>query len=330
MNISREFCKLLTDGDSFILTTHARPDGDGLGCLAAMCGALGRGGKSATPILLSPVPPKYGFIFDKLPAILGQDISAADLPTVDSVLVIDTSARGQITTMLDWLDRFAGSVGVIDHHQPGDLRFDAGLIDTTASASGVIVAELLEQLGWLDDPEIASDLLVAIGSDTGWFRYANTNARVLRWAGRLAELGANVSRLYAKLFLSEVPERLGLLARALGSLELFCDGRVAAMCLTMQDFADCGAGEHHTENIVDEASRIGSVQASALFVQQGDGLVKVSLRSGEQLDVHQLAQKHGGGGHRQAAGCKLTGSVQQVKEQIISELEQMFSDQHQR
>ena len=329
MNISREFCQLLIGGDSFILTTHARPDGDGLGCLAALGDALGRRGKSATPILLSPVPPKYRFMFDKLPAILGEDISAEDLPTVDSLIVIDTSARGQITAMLDWLDRFAGSVGVIDHHEPGDLRFDAGLIDSTASASGVIIAELLEQLGWLDDPDIASDLLVAIGSDTGWFRYANTDARALRWAGRLAELGANVSRTYAKLFLSEVPERLRLLARALGSLELFCAGRVAAMCLTTQDFVACGAGEHHTENIVDEASRIGSVQASALFVQQDDGLVKVSLRSAGQVDVHQLAQRHGGGGHRQAAGCKLSGSVQQVKEQIISELEQLFSGQHQ-
>jgi len=193
MSVSRQILELIGRGDRLLLTTHVRPDGDALGSLSALRRALTRRGKEVLPLLLSEAPRRYRFLFDRQPAVLGQDLSIEQLPHVDCVVILDTSSGAQVEAIQDHLHELGNHLIVIDHHETGDLRFDAAWIDTSAAATGVLVAELLERQEWLDGADVASDLLVAIGSDTGWFRYSNTDGRALRWAGKLAELGADVA-----------------------------------------------------------------------------------------------------------------------------------------
>lgn len=305
----------------FLLVPHDRPDGDALGSTLALAEALRRAGKEVHTLLLSPVGLRYEFLVEDRPApVLGVDISIDQLPEVDVVIVIDTSATRQLGRLVPWLERFAGTIIAIDHHGRGDLTCQLELIDRRSPATGLLVGELLEELDWLDGPDIAGYILIAIGTDTGWFSYSNTTAECFAWAAKLADRGVSLRATYEKLFLSEPPERFRLLARTLSSAELLADERIVVFTLRQEDFVLAGASDAQTENMIDQASRLKTMQVGVLFVEAADSKVRISLRSRDPFDVHAFAQQFGGGGHRNAAGIKLTGQLEEVKSKIIKKL----------
>jgi bifunctional oligoribonuclease and PAP phosphatase NrnA len=318
----QEMAAVFQARETFLLIPHDRADGDAMGSMLALARGLESHGKKAFPVMLSEVSERYRFLFEGLqPVILNKNLRIEDLPAAEAVVLIDTGGRQQLLPIMPYLEKRPGKLIVIDHHAHGDIPTDYKLTDESSPATGLLIGKLLEQLGWLADPKIAEYLLVAIACDTGWFSYSNTNAECFSWAGKLAELGADSRGIYEKLFLSESVPRYRLLAQALASTELRAADRLVAMTLRQRDFADCGADQAHTENLIDQACRLKSMVVGILFVEQPQNVVRISLRSRDPFDVHQFAARFGGGGHRHAAGMRVNGEFEDVRTKVLAELE---------
>lgn len=302
---------------SVLLLTHSRPDGDGLGSVAGLARCALRAGKDAAIYLPEPVPRRYEFLFETdvpLPLSDGPFAQAAD--RAELILIADTASYEQLDGLEEALRARREKVAVLDHHQTADDIAPVGVQDTTASATGILVGELIGALGWPLETQAAEALAAAVLSDTGWFRFSNTDARTLRAVADWLEAGVRLDVLYRRLYQSDRVERVRLLQRVLASLELHADGRLAVMSLRRDDFARTGASEDETENLINESLRLETVELAALLVER-DGEVRVSLRSRNEVDVSQVAKGLGGGGHARAAGCRVTGDVDDVRPRLI-------------
>ena len=310
----------LREAGRIVVTTHGRMDGDAMGAAAAFCRSARAAGKDCRIVLLDPAPAKYAFLIEGLsPA--GADEFAALAAEADRVVVLDTCALAQLEPIADQLQAVRDKVIVIDHHLTGD---DVGAIvwrDTSAAAAGLMLAELLAELDWPVDAAAAEALAAAILTDTGWLRHSNTDARSLRAMADLVATGVEPNTLYEKLYQTDRPERLALLARALGSLALHADGRLAVMQLSAEDFVATGAGQDETEDFVNEPLRIAGVEVS-VFLVASEGVTRVSLRSRRFVDVAALAKTFGGGGHARAAGLKSQDPIAALAPRLIAAVAQ--------
>ena len=300
-----------------VVTTHVRMDADGLGCAVALCRTARAAGAECRLVLPGPVPRRLGYLLgEEAPA--GADEFAALADQADRIVVLDACTFAQLEPMAEPLRRLREEVVVIDHHATAD---DVGAVvwrDPSASSAGVMLAELLAELGWAIDAPAAQALAAAVLSDTGWLRYSNTDARSLRILAGLVSAGADLHGMYARMYQSDRPARLALLAAALSSLELHEVDQLAVMTLRREDFDAAGAAEDETENIVNEPLRVATVEVSAILVEQAGGGVRVGLRSRGSADVAKLAKQFGGGGHAQAAGFSLPGDADSVRATVIA------------
>ncbi len=319
---------LINKSTSVLVTTHTKPDGDAAGCCVALSETLLTLGKKVQLLLLSPLPQWYGFLFEHKVPVLGQDITPDELMAggpgrfatadkFDLIVIFDTNSFSQLPKLDNYLKQKPAPVLVIDHHATADGLGDVELVDAHAPAASLIVLDLLKFARWPVTPKIARALFVGIATDTGWFHFNNTDADVLRACAELASLGANPSQIYHSIYESFSPQRFHLMTAMFNTLELHFNGRFATQYLTQQDFKNTGAKYKDTENLIDECQRIGSVEASALFVELPDCRVRCSLRSRGAVDVCKIAQKFGGGGHPSAAGTYLPSPIEEAKQAII-------------
>jgi bifunctional oligoribonuclease and PAP phosphatase NrnA len=320
---------LINNSKNVLLTSHTRPDGDACGSMAAMCEILTSLGKKANPIFVSPLPVWYEFLFDAKPPVLGNDITVEQLNAgyydhCDLIVIIDTNSYIQLPQFDSWLKKTHKPVLIIDHHVTSDGIGTVELIDTTAAAAGQIVLDLFRYAKWPISPKIAEAFFVSLSTDTGWFRFSNTDSRVYRDAAELIEAGARPSEIYRRMYQNFSMPRMKLLVTMLNSLELHFDGRFAIQQLMWADFERTGATGRDTENLIDECQRISSVEVAALFVEMKDGKFRCSLRSKGEVDVAKIASPHGGGGHKNAAGVTLTGTLDQAKKLIFDAVAEQF------
>jgi phosphoesterase RecJ-like protein len=304
-----------------LLVTHRRPDGDAIGALAAMTLALRELGLDPQPTLLEPLPPRYELLRQAVRWHRWDQERDALIAQSDAVVIVDTCAWSQLEELADYLPRAPRTL-VIDHHptpdpiatRPGDLR----VLDQTAGAVCLLVTEWLRAIGLRLNTQMATALLTGLGTDCGWFRYSNTDARVLRTAAELVEAGAPADRIYRIIYEQAPPARLRLIGRMLGSLELHADGRLAVMTLRQADFQAADADHTMTEDLVNEGGRLAGVEAVLLFTEEADGRVRVNFRSKQVLDVSELAGRFGGGGHVRAAGARPSGTWDEVLPRVIA------------
>jgi phosphoesterase RecJ-like protein len=312
--------ELINKARQVLITTHTRPDGDACGCIAAICETLITLGKNVKILLLSELPAWYGFLFEQKPEIFSKKTKVDS----DLIVIVDTATYNQLPELDKYLKQSDRPLLVIDHHVTSDNIGDCHLIDNNAAATGVIIFDLLKYAGWPITKKIAEALFVAVSTDTGWFQFDNTDSRTLKVCAELIDSGANPSRIYRKLYQNFSQQRFKLMAAMLNTLELHLDGRFAMQHLTQRDFKQTGAKFSDTENLIDECRRISGVEAAALFVEQADGQVKVSLRSMGAVDVCKIAAKFGGGGHKMAAGAYLPGPIENAKKLILTEMTEQF------
>jgi phosphoesterase RecJ-like protein len=214
---------------------------------------------------------------------------------------------------------------VIDHHVTSDGLGDVELSDASAAATGLIVLDLIKHAGWPLTEKMAEALFVAIATDTGWFQFRNTDSRVHRACAEFIDAGAKPTQIYDSLYHNFSHARFKLMAAIFDSLELHLDDTYAAMHVSRQDFERTGAGYSDTENLINECHRIGTVKASALFVELEDGRVRCSLRSRGAIEVDQIAAMFGGGGHKMAAGTYLPGPLENARKLILDEVTRELS-----
>ena len=300
---------LIETHDRFLVTTHVRPDGDALGSEVGMAGLLRQKGKDVRVVNASRTPPRYDFLdpegslFEHFGSMTAGQ--AAGLGDRQVLVILDLSAWSQLGDMADWVRGFQGPRVVVDHHVSQDDLGAVFLKDTTAEATGTLVARAVRALGGALTPEVSTGLLTAIAMDTGWFRHPNTTSATFRTAAELVDAGAEVDRIYRLLFERGTVGRLRLLGETLAGLKTDAGGRIAYATVTREGLARTGAIPQDTEDLVDYTVSLDGVEVGILFFEQLRGGVKLSLRSRKGLDCARLAGKFGGGGHRAAAGATL-------------------------
>ncbi|MGH2956854.1 MAG: DHH family phosphoesterase [Solirubrobacterales bacterium] len=307
-------------GDRFLLTTHENPDGDALGSLLAMHHFLGALGKDSVMFMAAkefPLPVEYRFlpleeVFHEPPADLTDRV----------VIFLDC---GNIDRMpVDFLKGNGNKVLNIDHHHDNTRFGTVNLVDVDASCTAEILYELAGLLGVELNLEMANALYVGLVTDTGKFMYENTDARSHRMAAALIEAGVDVNDTYRRLYEHVPVEKLSLVARALEGIELHDGGALAVTYISTGDYESTGAGEPLTEGIIDHLRTIDGTAAVAVVRDQsehGRAARKVSLRSTDgRVDVSAIARKHGGGGHRRAAGFGTDLGYEEVVEFLRAEI----------
>jgi phosphoesterase RecJ-like protein len=305
--------------DRFLVTTHENPDGDALGSVLAMKGALEQLGKDVVLYLSGsvPLPHEYGFLpLDELSRTLPEDAAER------VVVALDCANERRLGPDPGLLERAPLVVGV-DHHHDNTRFGDVNLVVPDASSTGEILRDLLAELGVRLTPEIAEALYIAVVTDTGRFQYANTTPKALRLAAELVEAGANVHRVFQDVYENVAFAKIKLLARALDKASVVEGGRIIVSSLDRDDFDAAGAEEPFAEGIIDFLRAVEGTELVALIREpptQNGPTRRISLRTrAEGVDVSAIARKSGGGGHRQAAGFSSEASVDEIVEFIRRE-----------
>lgn len=315
---------LIDESNNMLLTTHLRPDGDACGCIRALTEVIQQLGKKARPLFMSPLAAWYELLFEQKPNVLGNDIQPEQLSQVyddvDLIIIVDTDSNVQLPGFAEWLPHCGKKILVIDHHITGDHLGNVKLVDTTAAAAGEVVFDLIKFAGWNITERIAESIFIALSTDTGWFKFGNTDSRIFHTAAELIDAGARPNVIYRLLYQSFTPSRLYLMTRMLDHLKLHADGRIATQYILRKDFDETGASGPDTENLIDECQRIESVEAAVLFVELADGGFRCSLRSKGNVDVRNIAQKYGGGGHTLASGVNLEGPLETAMQNIVDDI----------
>ena len=309
----------LRGNERFVVVTHENPDGDALGSMLGAALGLRALGKDVLMFRTgsTPFPAEYGFM--PLSDVLREPPSDAGERVL---LAVDCANERRIGSDPALLEQAALVVDVDHHHD--NTRFGAvNLVVADASSTAEIVRDLLAALGVELTPEIAEALYVGLVTDTGRFQYANTTPKSLRLAAELLEAGADIQKIFARVYETVQFAKLKLLGRALGRAKAYEDGRVVVSYLLRTDFSDVGAEEPFSEGIIDFLRQTEGAELVALIREPptpGGPMHRISLRSStDELDVSAIARKSGGGGHVQAAGFSSEDTVDEIVEFVRRE-----------
>jgi phosphoesterase RecJ-like protein len=311
------FVDLVRRHQRFLLTTHVRPDGDGLGSMLALADVLRHHGKTVQLTVASSLPPRYDFLDPERRvrpfAPPGDDYRGAEV-----ALVLDTGTWNQLGDFGNFLRSLAVPKVVIDHHVTQDDLGALRLVDTTAEATGRLVFEAITALGGPLKATAAHCLFVALAMDTGWFRHGNTSPATFTLAAQLQQAGARPTEAYERLFEQNTLGRLKLAGLVLGRLQTAHQGRLAHTEIRHGDYEATGATPQDSEDLVNYTLSVAGVEVGLFFMEQPRGGVKVSFRSRTPVDVARLAGQFGGGGHRQASGATLTTTLDDARTRVLA------------
>lgn len=298
---------------SVAVLAHVHPEGDAIGATLAASLALREAGKLTGAYNADPLPPGLRH----LPGATELKHEVPIARPYACYLVLDTSDLERTGGLL--AGRLAEAVVLnVDHH-PGNTRFgDLNWVEVEASSAGEMVYQILRRGGFPISTAVATNLYAAILTDTGSFRYGNATPQALRTAADLVEGGAAPEEISAGLYGNHDPREWQLLSEALSSLQVSADGRLAWIRVTRAAQARAGLGLEATEEFINYPRAVCGVQVAVAFKEVSPDLVKVSFRSRGALDVAKLAGQLGGGGHRNAAGCTLRGSLANVEAQVLA------------
>ena len=312
----QEVLKEIAQRDRFVLTSHARPDGDAIGSVLACGEILRQMGKSAEVVLRDRVPDIYRPLPFAAQAIQADCVNGKYEAAI--VLECDSVQR----TRLAGLDRhFLIS---IDHHVTAKPFAQVNWIEPSACATAEMIFWLAQAAAVRITPEIATCLYTAVLTDTGSFCFLGTSERTFALAQELVHAGADPARIAQSVYFSNPASKMRLLGEALSTLHR--DGPLAWMQVTNEQMSRVGAREEDCEGLVNYALAIAGVEVAMFFREQEAGKWRVSLRSKGAVDVASVAQHFGGGGHHSASGCLLEGPLALVVERVTAQLRMVAPD----
>ena len=302
--------KVIREGERFLVCSHAGPDGDAVGSMLAMGVLLQRMGKHADLVSADRVP----VVFRGLAGAEKIQKALRVHGPYDAAILLECDGVGR--TRLQGLEKFY-QVN-IDHHASGVEFADLNWIDHEAACVGEMVYRLFKAAGVALTRDAAQCLYTAVLTDTGGFIYGGTRASTFELARELTQAGADPIRIAQQVYFSTPMSRLLLLGAALRNLHR--EGRVAWLWITHEDMMRSCASEEDCEGIVNYALSIAEVEVAAFLRELEEPRVRVSLRSKGGVNVAAIAERLGGGGHENAAGCTLEGPLARAKQQIVGEL----------
>jgi phosphoesterase RecJ-like protein len=310
------FVELVRRNQDFLLTTHVRPDGDGLGSVLALAEGLHQLGKRTQLVVASILPPRYDFL-DPERQVRRFHLPGDEYRAAGVVLVLDTGTWNQLGEFGTFLQSWQGPRAVIDHHLTQDDLQALRFVDTSAEATGRLVFEALLALGQPLTPRMAHCLFVALAMDTGWFRHSNTTPATFSLAARLVEAGAQPTQAYRDLFEQSSLGRQLLLGRVLSRLRRVCEDRICYTWIRRDDYLETGSTPQDSEDMVNNTLSIPGVEVGLFFMEQPRGGIKVSLRSRGRVDVARVAEQFKGGGHRAASGATLDDPLEDAQNRVL-------------
>jgi phosphoesterase RecJ-like protein len=305
--------ELLRERDSFVISSHIRPDGDAIGSALGLQHLLEAMGKRATVVFTDPIPPNFQF----LP---GVERVACRFPAADAVIFLecDSIERGSVDRLEFEAVQPALTIN-IDHHRSGREFADFNWIDPEAPAVGSMIFDLAVAAGVTITRPMADCLYAAILTDTGSFNYSGTSASTFAMAEQLLRCGVNASRIAAAIYASNPASKVRLLGIALTNLQI--DGAISWSHVTLEEMERVGASVEDCEGVANHLIGIAGVEAAAFLREEsGPDQFRLSLRSRGTVDVSIVAERFGGGGHRNASGCSVEGSLAEATRRIVAQL----------
>ncbi|MCC6770308.1 MAG: bifunctional oligoribonuclease/PAP phosphatase NrnA [Gemmatimonadaceae bacterium] len=300
------------------LTTHINADGDAAGSVSALARLLPQLGVEARIVNPTPWPSIFNYL-------LGPDINdrtlkgPSALKGVDAIIALDVSDMKRLGSLADTVRAMKVPRIVIDHHVPTDEPAgEIVLDDTDACATAELLFDFAVSLDLEITPAIAEALYTAILTDTGGFRYSNTSPRCHAIAATLLSTGVDPEEVFRRIYASVSPGRLFLLRDSLHSLGHDPAHGISWICVTADALERYDVSPEDLDGIVEHPRSIAGTRMALFFRDLGYGKVKVSFRSTGDVDVNRFARDFGGGGHAKASGALITGTLDVVRDRVVS------------
>lgn len=307
----------IENNKSFLITSHESPDPDAIGSSLALANYLLARGKEVAVYLCDAVPDNCSFL-----PMADQVYGEVPDRDFDVCFVLDVGEFRRCGKAV-MQNRRIGCFVNVDHHLGCENFGRHNLIDSKASATAALIYRIIRAAGDEVDYPTALCIYTAILSDTGSFHYSNSDPEAFAIAGEMIGKGVNAWDVNENLYESEPLQRIALLALALSDLTVSTTGEYASVTVTLDMYEKTGATAQDTDRFINYPRSIKGVQVALFFRQVEEGLFKVGFRSKGKVDVSAVSASFGGGGHHNAAGCMVKGTLAEVKALVFDRLEQM-------
>lgn len=312
-------CRVLREKDRFLVACHENPEGDAIGSELALALALRKMGKTATVLNADPVPGNLLFLPGADTVVFDEDGSKYDV-----AIVVDCGSPERTGRAGQELRKCPLLVN-IDHHRTNGDRGELSLVDPDAAATGLLIHRILSAMGYEIGLDVATNIYVAVLTDTGSFHYGSSSPEAFEVAGEMVRRGVDPWAVAEQVYETQSARRLRLLGRVLDSLEVATDGRVACITTMRKDLREFASGKDALEGFINYPRSIVGVEVAVSFREEEGGVFRVSFRSKGRVDVSAVAARFGGGGHRNAAGCTVPGTLADVKKRVLEALAAVLS-----
>ena len=300
--------------ETFLITTHINPEGDAIGSSLALAIALSSIGKKVSLYTSDPVPKVLSFLPH---SDMIRQVKVVD-ERFDAVIVVDCGDLERVGFLR--ADNIPADILInIDHHIT-NTGFGTLNLVAEAVAAAELVYQIIKRLGIPVTPEIATCIYTAVMTETGSFRYSNTNRDTFRMAEEMVGFGVNPWEVAEHIYNRNSMGRIRLLGQILANLDVSDNGKIAWVIVREQMYQDTGSTKEDVEDVVNFPRSIEGVEVAVLFRESNHDW-KISLRSNGRVDVSALALEFGGGGHRMAAGFFIKGSLGDVMKKVITRVE---------
>ncbi|MGH7885750.1 MAG: DHH family phosphoesterase [Thermodesulfobacteriota bacterium] len=320
MSSFEKISKFIRKKDNFLIVSHENPDCDAIGSTLAAGLALKKLGKNVKMYNKDKLHyleflPGSDLIVNSLQNIGNNVSTAIVLDCADNLRPGEDFSNYSKNNELELI--------FIDHHKSNNLNGKNILIDADASSTGIMIYKLLKYLGVEIDIDIAENIFSTIVGDTGSFRYSNTYCETFHIAGELVSLGVDPEKISQKIYENESIDKIKLMGLALTTLDIDPTEKVAFVHVNKEMFELTHTNRFDTEGLVNIPRSIKGIEVAVMLREEYENGIsnwKASLRSKDYIDVAEIAKEYGGGGHKKAAGCRLQGSIEDVKSRLYGSI----------
>jgi len=311
---------VIKNATSIMLTTHENPDGDGLGAESGLYYHLKEQNKDVRIINYSPLPREYKYLnSDNIFECYDNESHDDWIKDIDLVIVFDVGDFLRIRTLVNTIEKYDIETMNIDHHpHPDDNVFTYNLVNLSAAATGCMVYDYLKVVR--DKPISKNSLLgiyTAMMTDTGCFRYSNTDNKCHEIAIECLNIGIETHKIYQHIYENSTRSRIKLMGEFLSNLKYELDGTFAWFIISNEMMKVANATRSDVDGFTDMVRTISGVEVSLMIFQQNDSSCRINFRSKGRYSVNDIAKELGGGGHAFAAGAVVNGSLKDVSSDVV-------------
>ena len=299
----------INKADSIVILTHESPDGDAVGSGLALYNALKLYGKNPDIII-----PEFPRTFNFLPGA-SEIKKESDIEKYDLAISVDCATIKMLNGFSKYFENASVRIS-IDHHSTNTMFGDINFVNPDAPACSEILIFILEHFGIEITQDVGTCLLTGIITDTGGFKYSGVTSETFEFVAGLLKKGINVSKTYRQVLQIKTKSSFELHRIANNRLEFLEDGKIAFTYITLEDEKSVNAENGDHEGIVETGRDIEGVEVS-IFLHETEAGYKISMRSNDYVNVSDACLVFGGGGHPRAAGAKMQGTLEQIKEKLL-------------